>query len=376
MTGQKKGCYHGGAFFDVIGNEFGSLERRNDVINADVLDAWFPPAPSITELLTKHLDWIIRTSPPTGCEGMIRAVARARGVEEACILPGSGSSDLMFLALRQWLTPGSRTLVLEPTYGEYEHILKNIVGCRVERLACRKDEGFGLNPEQLRDELRKGFDLCVLVNPNSPTGHHVPREVLSDVLAEAPESTTVWIDETYVEYAGADQSLEQFATQQPNIVVSKSMSKAYALSGLRVAYLCAAAGRIAELKKYSPPWVVGLPGQIAAVMALRETAYYQERYRQTREFRAELVAGLQQFPNLEIVPGIANFILCMLDPQGPTAATVVQRCREQNLYLRDAGSMGGVLGDHALRLAVKDRETNLKMLAVLDDVLGGIGLPL
>ena len=84
-------CYHGGAFFDAIGDEFDDLTRREDVINADVLDAWFPPSPLVLDALRGHLPWLVRTSPPTDCGGMARKIAAARGVGAECIQPGAGS---------------------------------------------------------------------------------------------------------------------------------------------------------------------------------------------------------------------------------------------------------------------------------------------
>src|SRR5262245_47690410 len=107
-------CYHGGAFFSAIGPEFNHLERRHSIIAADVLDAWFPPSPKVIAALTEDLPWLLRTSPPTHGEGMARAIARARGVEPENILPGAGSSDLIFLAFRQWLNRSSRVLILDP----------------------------------------------------------------------------------------------------------------------------------------------------------------------------------------------------------------------------------------------------------------------
>ena len=73
-------CFHGGWFFEAIGEEFDDLHRRRRVINADVLDAWFPPAPSVIDTLTEHLPWLLRTSPPTQCQGLVQAIARSRGV--------------------------------------------------------------------------------------------------------------------------------------------------------------------------------------------------------------------------------------------------------------------------------------------------------
>ncbi len=362
-------CYHGGAFFDAIGNEFGSLQKRKTVINADVLDAWFPPAPKIIELLSKHLDWLIRTSPPTSGEGLVKTIAEKRGISQDSILSGAGSSSLMFLALRQWLSSDSRVLLLDPTYGEYEHILKTIIGCRVDRLICKAEDNFCLSSEAMHQALGRGYDFCILVNPNSPTGQHVPREILEQVLVDIPKKTIVWIDETYVEYAGTQQSLEQFAQKQQNIVICKSMSKVYALSGVRVAYICSAPSRILELKKLSPPWSVSLPGQVAAVLALKETEYYEKCYRQTAAFRHEFVEELQKIQRMVIIPSVTNFILCMLNPDSKTAAAVVEKCRENDLFLRDAGPMGSSLGKYALRIAVKDRMTNQRMLSIIGEAI-------
>ncbi|MHC4129291.1 MAG: aminotransferase class I/II-fold pyridoxal phosphate-dependent enzyme, partial [Planctomycetota bacterium] len=106
------------------------------------------------------------------------------------------------------------------------------------RRRLRRDEGYAPDLDRLRDRLRRGYDLVVLVNPNSPTGRHVPREALEEILAAAPPTTRFWIDETYVEYAGRSEALERFAAASDNTVVCKSMSKVYALSGVRAAYLC------------------------------------------------------------------------------------------------------------------------------------------
>ncbi len=201
----------------------------------------------------------------------------------------------------------------------------------------------------------------MLVNPNSPTGRHIPREKLAAMLRRAPSRTRIWVDETYVEYAGPGESLESFAAASENVLVCKSMSKVYALSGARAAYLCAGPHQLEALRAITPPWVVSLPAQVAAVRALREPGYYAQRYAETIGLRKQLVAQLRDL-GLEIVPGIANFILCQLPPDGPDAATVVRRCRAHGLFLRDASVMGTQLGTHALRIAVKDGQTNSRIV--------------
>ena len=359
-------CYHGGAFFDSIGPEFDHLERRHKVIAADVLDAWFPPSPKVVAALTQDLPWLLRTSPPTHCEGLARVIARVRGVEPENILAGAGSSDLIFLAFRQWLNRSSRALILDPTYGEYAHVLEKVIGCRVDRFALSRDQDYRVDLDELECRTRQGYDLIALVNPNSPTGQFVPRWELETLLRKIPRSTLVWLDETYIEYAGQNQSLERFAARSENVVVCKSMSKVYALSGARAAYLCAPEKVLASLRGITPPWAVSLPAQVAAVAALQDPDYYAVRYAETHTLRTEFASELCQLDGWEILPGIANFILCHLPRDGPDAATLVADCRRHNLFIRDADAMGSTFGGCAVRMAVKDAETNARMLDILE----------
>jgi histidinol-phosphate/aromatic aminotransferase/cobyric acid decarboxylase-like protein len=118
---------NGGDSFEAIGENFDNLDRAGDIINADVLDAWFPPSPLAIGSIEQHLPFLVRTSPPTASGGFVRAVARARGLPTECIVPAAGSSELIFLAFREWLTPDSSVLLLDPTYGEYGHVTERIV---------------------------------------------------------------------------------------------------------------------------------------------------------------------------------------------------------------------------------------------------------
>jgi histidinol-phosphate/aromatic aminotransferase/cobyric acid decarboxylase-like protein/GNAT superfamily N-acetyltransferase len=363
-------CYHGGAFFEAIGPSFDHLERSREVINADVLDAWFPPAPGALSALREHLPWLARTSPPAGCEGLVDAISRARGVPAECLVPGAGSSDLIYRALLKWLSPSSRVLLLDPTYGEYTHVTERIIGCRIDQLKLSRADGYRLDPELLQQALSAKPDLTILVNPNSPTGQHVPRTVLERVLRRLPDSMRIWVDEAYIDYVGPGESLEKFAASSANVVVCKSLSKVYALSGLRAAYLTCPPQLANELRLVTPPWVVSLVGQVAAVEALKDPEYYARRYAETRHLFEELLGELRALAGgLEVVGGAANFFLCRLPKSGPNSAAVLEACRRHGLFFRDATALGPSLGPYDFRIAVKDRETNLRMLEILRGVL-------
>lgn len=364
----ESGCEHGGAFWSVLGDRFDRLGAAGEIVAADVLDAWFPPAPSVIDAVREHLPLLLRTSPPTGCEGLVAEIARARGVDQACILPGDGSSALIFRAFGTWLSSSSRVLVLDPMYGEYLHVAGRVIGASVDTLPLSRDTSYDVIPDELAARLEEGYDLVALVNPNSPTGRHLPRRRLESVLREAPAETIIWIDETYVDYVDPEESLERSVVDLPNVVVCKSMSKVYALSGARVAYLCARPELLTDLRAATPPWAVSLPAQVAAVAALAEPDYYAARHAETRVLREHLQHGLRQ-QAVDVVPGVANFLLCHLPVAGPTATDVCERCRAEGVFLRDMSTLSALLGRHAVRVAVREGESNRRAVDALTAAL-------
>jgi len=373
---EEEHCFHGGAFFEAVGEGFETLYRSTEVINADVLDAWFPPAPPVVSAVQEYLPWLLKTSPPQDSKGLVQTIAQTRGVPADSIAVGAGSSSLIYLAFREWLTRESRVLLPDPTYGEYAHVLERVIGCRTERLPLARADGFRIDLDDLlRLVNQTRYDLVVLVNPNNPTGRLIPRGALEPILANVPPGTRLWVDEAYIDYIGSSESVEKVAAYDPNVVVCKSLSKVYALSGARVAYLCEHPSLIRTLRRLTPPWAVSLLAQVAAVAALREPAYYAQRYQETGVLRKAMVSTLKRaVPTMDVLEGAANFVLCNLPQQGPDAATVCERCRTHDVFLRDIGTMSSLLGRHAVRIATKDANTNRRVVEALAEAIGVRGL--
>jgi len=365
-------CYHGGASFDAIGDGFARLDRADSIVTADVLDAWFPPSPRAVEALSSRLPWLLRTSPPAGCGGLARAIAEARSLPLSSIVLGSGSSDLMFRAMRLWLATSSRVLLPEPTYGEYAHILERVIGCQVDRWPLRLDADLRVSVDDLLARLQRvPYDMLILVNPNNPTGRLIPAPEMERLLDQAPAGARIWVDEAYLDYADPDATCEHAAAHRANVVVCKSLSKVYALSGARVAYLVTRAQEAAELRRITPPWAVSLPAQVAAVAALSDHDYYRRRWAETAVLRARLSAALADaIPDLTIRGSCANFVLCLLPCGAPSSADVCEACRLHDVYLRDLGDMGQGLGPRFIRIAVKDKAANARIVAALRAALG------
>lgn len=350
-------AFHGGAFFEAIGVDLRHLERSQSVISADVLDAWFDPSPRVIAALREYLPFLLRTSPPNHAEGFVQEVSRWRGVPAECILPGSGSSSLLFACLPRLLRSGCRALLLDPMYSEYEHIAGNLLAGEVLRHELNAEQGFEVDPEALlRDVWSLRPDAVLLVNPNNPTGRLWPRSGILSFLDQAPAGTLVVVDETYLEYVGAAESLESEAARRTNLIVIKSMSKVYALSGARVAYLVAHREIAERLRPWLPPWPVGLLAQAAAMEALRDPGYYAARYTETHALRQQLAAGLSP---LSPCASQANYLLV----RPPDTRALAARLRAKDIFVREFRS--GPLADRYLRVSVKNAIQNARLVEAM-----------
>jgi histidinol-phosphate/aromatic aminotransferase/cobyric acid decarboxylase-like protein len=147
------------------------------------------------------------------------------------------------------------------------------------------------------------------------------------------------------------------------------MSKVYALSGLRSAYLVGPAEGIASLSCLLPPWAVSLPAQVAAIAALKEDEYYTKQYRATADFREHLVAELKAQCGIVSFPSATNCLLCRLPATAPHASEIVQRARERNLFIRSGVGIHDSLGPDTIRIAVKSETLNKKIISVLRQIL-------
>jgi histidinol-phosphate/aromatic aminotransferase/cobyric acid decarboxylase-like protein len=350
-------AYHGGASFAAIGEDLTHLERARAVITADVLDAWFDPAPEVLELLREHLVFLLKSSPPSHAEGFVGEVAMRRGLPPGSVLPGAGSSSLLFACLPRLLEAGRPVMVLEPMYSEYEHIAGTLMKCPLVRLPLREEDAFAVRTEELIELVRRERPQAVLlVNPNNPTGRCWPKEEALELLRTAGEETLVVVDETYLEFAGDGLSLEAEAARRRNLVVVKSMSKVYALSGARVGYMVMHPDLAAEMGKWLPPWPVGLLAQAAAMEALRHPEYYRGKYEETRALREEFRQALRKH---HPVLSCTNFFLIRPD----SVADMAARLRSKKIYVREF--LSGVLAGKYLRITVRSREENRRIIEAM-----------
>ncbi len=266
------------------------------------------------------------------------------------------------------MEPGRKALILDPMYGEYRHVFETVMGLDVVRFPLEPRNQFRIDTGRLislaRDEQP---DLVTLVNPNSPTGLYWPRREVLAFIDSLPEHTLVVIDETYIEYAASHESMERETRWRKNLIVIKSMSKVFALSGLRAGYLVANPEVVRRLSRWLPPWSVSLPAQVAAVEALNDAAYYQARYEETHALRRDFVCGLSRIPNVRVYPSTANFVLVELPGR---AERIANQMSASNVFVRNCDSMSDRFNDRFLRISVRNAVQTATILSALEAAVG------
>lgn len=302
--------------------------------------------------------------PESDAATLAAALAAHHDLPEGCVLAGAGATEFIFLVPRV-LRP-RRVLLVEPAFGEYRPALLQ-AGATVDSFRLDPAAGFRLDPGALCAALRPDTDLVWLANPLNPAGTGYPRELLLLLLDALPSSVRVVVDEAFVDFAPT-LSLADQAAVRPNLIVLRSLTKFYAIAGLRVGWLAAGAELAVRLAAEREPWRLSTPAIAAGLACLEADALRAATLQALPILRRELAAGLERLA-CTVYPSAANYLLCRLPDRAPSAGEVATQLRRQRILVRICADFSG-LDERYLRLAVRSAGDNRQLLAVLAGELG------
>lgn len=274
-------------------------------------------------------------------------------------LPGSGSTELIYL-LPRVLRP-RRALLVAPCFSEYARSLGQI-GCAVEFAPLSPADGFDFASEPLLHRLARDTDLVILANPNNPTGRAVAPEILLELAARLPERTLLLVDEAFVDFC-PEYSLLPHLDRTRNLLVLRSLTKFYAIPGLRAGYLAGPPALLAPLAQAREPWTLSTPALCAARACLDEEEFRRRTWELLPQWRTQLMQGLSSL-GWEVVPGAANYLLGRLPDGVPGAGELTAKLRTRGILIRDCGNFPG-LDERYARVAVRLPEENRRLLRAL-----------
>lgn len=270
--------------------------------------------------------------PDDRCLPLRRALAEETGVPPEGIAVGNGSVELIWLLAAAYLRQGDGVLVVGPTFGEYARAAA-IHGASVAQYRSAEESDFRPDlAEVVAAVARLRPRLVFLCNPNNPSGVYLGRREVEAVLAACRNGLLV-VDEAYMPFVERAESLLDLLDD--GAVLLRSLTKDYALAGLRLGYALAAPEVVRALEKVRPPWSVNAAAQAAGLAALADREHLARARREVAAARSYLAHELPRL-GLRAIPSAANFLLVRVgDAAALRAALLARGC-----CVRDCTSFG------------------------------------
>ena len=322
-----KACHHGGP----VHAELEKLGLKADeIIDFSVSSNPFSYPPAVAEAVRGA---VIDRYPDSESTELRQALAARLGVSPANILVGSGSMEIIRLITLAYFGNGDSVLILKPTFGEYE-LAVQIAGASVMELWSREENNFAFDIDEaislIREKKPKGVFIC---NPNNPSGQYLTRQQVESVLAACEDSLLV-LDEAYIAFTENSWPSNGLISRS-NVVSVRSMTKDYALAGLRLGYAVSSEEIIENLRRVRPPWNVNAAAQAAGLAALKDGDYLKRCEAKIRQSKQYLTGELTKM-GFKVLPSRTNFFLVKVgDGQRFRAALL-----KYGLMLRDCTSFG------------------------------------
>ncbi len=280
----------------------------------------------------------------------------AIGTDE--VVPANGSNEIINIIPR--LLKRGPALIVEPAFSEYRKALE-LSGIRVRSHLLREQDGFRLDAARLRKAI-EGCSAVYIANPSNPAGVLTLREELLDIISFAKnKGALAVVDEAFADFTGVSVIPE--AVRAGNVIVLKSMTKFYAMAGLRLGYAVGARRLMARLSAFIPAWSVNTLASSAGVAALKDRAFRKKTLEWFETEKEFLFSGLASL-GLTPFESSANYIMVKLNG-GVDARELRSSLLEKNgILIRELSAFPG-LGPEFFRVAVLGREANKKLVAAL-----------
>lgn len=317
------------------------------------------PAPLALKAIQEALPELTRYPDGNGFE-LKQALAARFSFDPSMITLGNGSNDILELLARSFVTPAHEVVFSEHAFAVYP-IVTQAVGARPVVVPA-KDWGHDL--VAMADAITSATQLIFIANPNNPTGTWIERAEFEAFMAKVPERVLVVLDEAYTEYVDAADALNGFdyIARYPNLVVSRTFSKAYGLAALRVGYCISSAVVADVLNRVRQPFNVNSLALAAAVASLSDASYLAESRRVNREGMQQLEEGFRKL-GLGWIVSRGNFIAVDV---GREAAPVYDNLLRQGVIVRPVAGYG--MPNH-LRVSIGLAQENQHFLDALTRVL-------
>ncbi|PZP91326.1 MAG: histidinol-phosphate transaminase [Variovorax paradoxus] len=317
-----------------------------------------PSPKALQALAAKGLD--VSLYPDNDCTALTQAIARAHDVPTDWVVIGAGSESLLATTVATVLEVGSKTAYSQYSFQAYVNAAQRIGAVPI----VVPSPDFVVDLAGLESSLEQEPALLYIANPGNPTGTCVTPQSLERLLRRVPSTTAVLLDEAYYEFLPEHMRLDAIALvrELPNLLVTRTFSKAYGLAGLRVGYGIAQPEFAEMLRRARAPFTVTEAAQLAAVAALEDHAFLAHTVEHNENVKAMLVQGLRD-RGLPVLESHTNFVLARVG----NGADLAKRLEPHGLIVRPVGSYG--LAEW-VRISIGTKEQTERLLHAFQVELG------
>ncbi|PWW05453.1 histidinol-phosphate aminotransferase [Paenibacillus cellulosilyticus] len=296
-------------------------------IKLDQNESPYPPSNQVIQLLAATSEQIMRRYPDAAASTLRNTIAAHYGITSDRIVIGNGSSELITALFRTFVDRERSAVMPYPTFALYQ-VAAEAANAMIQFVPTRED--FSVDIETL---LHTNASVIALVNPNAPTGRLLSRDEIETIVQRAPG--LVCIDEAYMDFAGEDYSAIPLTQKYDNLVVLRTFSKAYALSGARIGYAIGSPAIIQAFEKTKTIYNVSSISLALANQAMQDQPLIRNIVAAVCATRDRFVTALTDI-GFHVVPSRTNFVLCTPPsaPGCPDAQQLVQLLAANGIAIR------------------------------------------
>ncbi|HHY90038.1 MAG TPA: histidinol-phosphate transaminase [Clostridiales bacterium] len=299
----------------------------------------------------------INRYPDTNSDELRLKIAAHIGVKEENVICGNGSDEIIQMIIYAFVDKGEYVITHRPTFSMYQSFA-NIVGGKVVEIPC--DQNFCISEEEIIKEANeKKAKIIFLCNPNNPTGTVFSKESIRNILQNT-ESIVV-VDEAYYEFFG--ETVVDWIHDYEQLIVLRTLSKAFALAGARIGYGIAGTSIMDILYRVKPPYNLNVFSQIIGALYLEKSDLIQKSVEKIKKEREYLSEKLREIEHIEVFPSAGNFILI----RTPFFSEIMDACKKEGISLRSFPNEA--LLQNCIRISIGERKENDLLFNTIQEVV-------
>ncbi len=341
----------------------GSCLKRN-IIDFSVNTNPLGLPKGLAGIISKKTDLVLRYPDPSS-ERLKRKISISDGIAPKNIAVGNGSIELIYLIPRAFKI--RKPLIITPTFSEYEFAVRSN-GLIPAFFNTSEKDNFKIDCGKLAKCLPR-HDALFLCNPNNPTGTLLHSDEVLYLSRHAKKHRGLLVlDEAFIGFTGQAKSKAVIseAVNDGSVVIIRSLTKLFAIPGLRLGYVIGRRDMVDKITKLQYPWNVNGPAQIAGETIIADRAYVDRTRLFVSRQRQYMAERLSDIKGLKVYPSSANFILCKLQSaQIKSSKKLARRLLRNGIYIRECGNFRGLDG-RFFRVAVRKRDDNNRLISCIE----------